>query len=182
MKDNALSIELENHDEILQSLMQKDILQNKEVSHLLARYVITYLEKTNKKRLCKYIHDGSCDVNAYEYIEMHTRPGRGASWDWRAKEACIQNINTYPKGSLNWSVNIICATMLQIICEDDILAISAYDMVKLMSKEYPQYKPLSFIPIIGEKYRRLSEGTVICKTALAIELKEIVSQEIKKAA
>jgi hypothetical protein len=182
MKDNALSIELENHDEILQSLMQKDILKNKQVSHLLARYVVMYLQKVNKTNLCQYIHDEDCDVHAYRHIEMHTRPGRSGSWDWRAKEACIQNINTYPKGSLNWSVNIICATILQIICEDDILTISAYDMVKLMCKEYPGYKPFSFIPIIGDKYRRLSEGTVICKTALAIELKEIISQEIKKAA
>ena len=148
--------------------MQKDIIKNKQVSHLLARYVVMYLQKANKTNLCQYIHDDSCDVDAYSHIEMHTRPGRSGSWDWRAKEACIQNINTYPKGSLNWSVNIICATMLQIICEDDILTISAYDMVKLMCKEYPRYKPFSFIPIIGDKYRRLSEGTVICKTALAI--------------
>lgn len=182
MKDNSLIIELENHDEILQSLMKKDILANEQVSHLLARYVTMYLEKTHKQRLCQYIHDGDCEVDAYRHIEMHTRPGRSGSWDWRAKEACIQNINTYPKGSLNWSVNLICATMLQIICKDDILSISAYDMVKLMCKEYPQYKYLRFIPIIGNSYRQLSKGSVICKTALAIELKEIVSQEIKKAA
>lgn len=100
MTNNLLYLEIDNHDEILQSLIQKDILEIEAVRNLLARYLIEYINKTNTKSLCKYIHDEICEVDAYHSIGLYTRPGSSHSWSWRAKEACLLNMDKYSKGRL----------------------------------------------------------------------------------
>jgi hypothetical protein len=176
MTNNTITINLNTHYQALERLKEEEIFKNPKVIRLLARYVLEYMDKSGTQNVCRY----SSDYSAYSIIEGNSQPGISISGGGYIVDKCLKDMNLYPKGSLKWSVNLICITMIQMIINEDDLLMSPYEMVELMSRKYPEYDKKVFWFFESKKNKRIANGHLICKEALAIQLHKVILEEFPK--